>query len=135
MTQDKDILDDHNTNYSSIDNNILSAKGVIIWWEKKRILYTAILIFTSTYFIFDYRHHPLHQILGLRSILYDTLILIVILNLFYTLGWIVEISIVKLFKTKYNISFRWTLFILGSLISIFLMAFEFLMMFDFLIPD
>lgn len=133
LAQENDILDNHNTNYSS--NNRLSAKSVIIWWEKKRIIFTALLIITSVFFIFKYWNHPLHQVLGLRSILYDTLILIILLNLFYTLGWIFEISIAKLFKTKYNASFRWTLFIFGTMISIVVTFFLFLIMFDFLTPD
>ena len=89
-------------------------KNALLWWDKKRLLFNAIILFTALAYLLAIapEHFGLEQIFG-------ALVYAGVLNIFYCLGFIVEIYDEVYFQSRLNsIRYRWLFFVLGTLISL-----------------
>lgn len=107
------------------------VKDMIVWWEKKRLIYNILIIGLSLFLMIDFWDHPMRSIIGTRQIVWNAFVFIFGANLFYTLGWGLGVVSHYIFKTKgLNNTSRWILFVLGTLFSIVWTVFYFVVEFD-----
>ena len=97
-----------------------SDKEIILWWERRRVLYNAVMLIAGCITIL--LAVSLHEIAfaDVVNTLQPVLIVAASANIFYTLGWIIEIIYHKLNKGKetiYNVST--ILFVSGIILSVF----------------
>ncbi|GAB5416601.1 MAG: hypothetical protein Crog4KO_34250 [Crocinitomicaceae bacterium] len=94
-------------------------KDTINWWEKRRLLYNAILIIYSAFCIYELWDYPVRGILGLPRIIFDTLGVFLFLNVVYTLLWAYDYWFYK-HKTvmpQSSLTKKWVSFSLFTLFS------------------
>ena len=112
------------------------VKEMIIWWEKKRLIYNALIIGLSVFFIYNFWDYPLRLKIGTSEIIWDTLVFVIVANLFYTSSWGLGIISHYVFKTKgLNNVGKWVLFVLGTLFSLVWTSIYFIFLFDVLFAD
>lgn len=117
MKQDK--------NHSTIEtperviNKEISKKEMILWWEKRRLIYNVFLIGFSALLIYNFWDYPMRTIIGSEQIISNAIVFVFGANLFYSLGWGLEILRHNLYKANgLNKNKRWTLFTLGTFFSL-----------------
>lgn len=109
------------------------VKEMILWWEKRRVIYNVLILGLSALLLYDFWDYPWRKIVGGQIIILDAIQFIVILNVFYTSSWGLGVVSHYLFKTKgLNSRGRWILFVLGTLASIVITDFYFVFAFDVL---
>jgi hypothetical protein len=114
-------------------SEISVVKEMIIWWEKRRIIYNIIIIGLSAFLMYDFWDYPWRKIVGGVTIILEAIVFIFIANAFYTLSWGFGVLRHNLFKTKgLHKTGRWILFILGTGISIVITNMYFVIAFDVL---
>ena len=89
---------------------------VVRWWERKRLLYNALLFGLEIFLMLLYGEETMRFGIGRAIIL--TLITNFIANIFYTAGWVLEIFISFYFKKRMPSAFKKVLFVLGTLFSL-----------------
>jgi len=103
--EQKDIFNDQE------DRSLLAAFG---WWEKRRIAYNVIVGICGLIVLIFFLNVPLDPALIIDAILYG-----VIVNLFYTLGFLIEVVSRYYFKSDRDFSkSRKGLFWTGLVISV-----------------
>ncbi len=109
------------------------VKEMILWWEKRRLLYNAFLIIPATLLIIHFWNYPMRTIIGGDHIILDVVLLIFGANVFYTLGWGFGVVNYYLFKSS-GLSdwIRWSFFVLGTLFSLLWTTFYIVIKFDVL---
>lgn len=97
-----------------------SNKEIIVWWEKRRALYNLIMLVAGCITILLAVSLNEIAFTDLINVLPPILIVAASANIFYTLGWIIEIIYRRLNNGKetiYNVSS--ILFIGGIILSVF----------------
>lgn len=118
---------------STKKTNSYSLKETILWWEKKRLIFNLLIIGFSAFLIYSFWDYPMRSIIGSGAIITKAVLLILFMNLCYTIGWGVELLAHLLIKSEpFNNSLKWFLFGLGTLMSLVLINFYFAMEFDVL---
>lgn len=109
------------------------AKEAILWWEKKRWLYNVLTISGMMFLIYDFWDYPMRGIIGERQIILEAFIIVIGVNVFYALGWILELAVQYFFKAKglHPIA-RWSLFVLGTISTFFMLSIFYGLKFDVL---
>ncbi len=106
-------------------------KEIIIWWEKKRILYNLILISLAIFLIYDFWDYPMRTIIGGDYIILKAIGFIVFANLAYVASWGIELISTRVFYTPpMPPAVRWVFFILGTLFALFGLSFFLALVFD-----
>lgn len=119
-----------------ISSEISPIKEMILWWEKRRIIYNILIVGLSIFLIYNFWDYPMRMIIGGNKIILDGVILTLVLNAFYTLAWIFGALSHVLFKTGGSINaLRWVLFILGTLFSLIMINFFYVFAFDVLFAN
>lgn len=94
---------------------------MILWWEKRRIVFNAILIPFSIFLCIQFWDYPLRKIVGSKWIILDTIQYYFILNLLFTTPWLWSVF---LFYTKkvypLDSKRRWIVFVLITTGAIFI---------------
>ncbi len=129
---------DHNQIDSIVtkDNKPTLVKEIILWWERKRLIYNLLIIALSVFSIWQYWDYPMRSIIGGKQIIINAIVFIFGANLFYSLGWLLGIANHYLFKTEYTSrEKKWILFVLGTLFSLVWTTFYFVVVFDVLFAD
>jgi hypothetical protein len=114
-----------------------SVKEMIIWWERKRLIYNILILGLSIFSMYSYWDYPMRHIKGSQQIILNSTVFIIVANLFYTLSWISG-AFVYYATNKTLISDRkkrWILFILGTIFSLFWTNLNFVIEFDVLFAD
>ncbi len=104
----------------SEDNTVNSPYSEPVkWWEDRRLIYNLFLFGIEIYLMVRYSENTRRY--GWGSAIVETLVANIIANVFYSLGWGLEIFLNYYFKkTRFSHSLRLLLFILGLLFSVFL---------------
>lgn len=127
--QPQNIIDAPKT----ITSEVSVVKEMIVWWEKKRIIYNVIIIGLSVFLMYDFWDYPWRKIVGSQNVIIDAIKFIFIANVFYSLSWGLGVLSHYLFKTKgLNKTGRWILFVLGIFISVVITDLYFVFAFDVL---
>lgn len=127
--EQQNIIDAHKTN--TPEKSIV--KEMILWWEKKRLIYNVLIIGLSIFLMYDFWDYPMRSIIGTRQIVWNTIVFVLGANLFYTSGWGLGVISHYLFKTNgLNNTGRWILFVLGTLFSLVWTIIYFVVEFDVL---
>ncbi|MDX2360861.1 MAG: hypothetical protein QNK23_08650 [Crocinitomicaceae bacterium] len=109
------------------------VKEMIVWWEKKRLIYNIFIIGLSVFLMYDFWDYPMRSIKGSGQIIMNAILFVFTANVFYTLGWGLGVVSHYLFKSKgLNNTGRWILFILGTLFSLVWTNLNFVFEFDVL---
>jgi len=104
------ILDDQN-----IPNRIFSNAS-IHWWEKKRWIFNLIILLSI--FILALQKFSMVEKMGLRIFLVTTLLYLLIGNIFFSLGWVIELLIKFLIpKINFSNNYRTFFLLIGLLFS------------------
>ncbi|NQY31062.1 MAG: hypothetical protein HRT69_16545 [Flavobacteriaceae bacterium] len=112
------------------------VKEIILWWEKRRVIYNVLIVGLSIFSIYSYWDYPMRTIKGGDQIIIDAIVFIFGANLLYTMGWGFDILMPCLFKEKgLTNKSKWFLFILGTLFSLAWTNSYFLIEFDVLFAD
>ncbi|MBU2927290.1 hypothetical protein [Winogradskyella psychrotolerans] len=112
------------------------AKDIILWWEKKRPIYNALIMTLSIFLIYSFWDYPMRKIIGGTQIILETLIFIFGANVCYSFSWILGIGNHYVFKAKSTSqTFKWILFILGTILSLIWTNFHFVLKFDVLFAN
>ena len=91
----------------------------INWWESKRPVYNLILITLICIILYLFREMAFSY--GIFNVTVSSIALLILANIFYSLGWGIAILSNHYFsKYKVLIDTRWSQFIIGVLISVFL---------------
>lgn len=126
----KEIID--SPEKRELETNV-DFKEMILWWEKRRLIYNALIIGLSTYLIYDFWDYPMRAMKGGAEIIINSIIFIFGANLFYTLGWGIGVIGIRFFKSKgLTNTGRWIVFIIGTIFSLVWTNFHFVMEFDVL---
>lgn len=117
------------------DDQLSIPMEMVQWWENKRIVYNAILIlFTGLilYSLWDYTGPTLTK----SEAIFQAVWIVIFGNIAYTIGWAGGILRHHYFQS-YALpnSGRWILFGLGSLFSIIIINFHFVIALDVLFAD
>jgi hypothetical protein len=108
-------------------------KQIIIWWEKRRLIYNVLIIAFSVFLMYTFWDYPMRTIIGTKQVILDAVIFIFIANVCYTSGWILGIINHYLFNTKRSSNtIKWILFTIGTICSLLWTNFYFVIMFDVL---
>lgn len=101
---------------TSNDGEILPA---VRWWERRRFLYNALLILVEAFISLS--HFENLKSFGIGSGIFQTIIANLIANVFYSLGWGVEVFAIYYFeRIRFNETSRRILYVLGLLFSLLL---------------
>lgn len=120
---------------SAIKEELSFPLEMVRWWEKKRYIYNAILVLSSTltlYSLWDYTGPMLSK----SETIIQAIWWVFLCNVLYTSAW--AGGILKYYYIgSYPLSptSRWVLFGLGSLFSIILIYIEFIFALDVLFAD
>lgn len=106
-----DTLLDEQEPEESIAKRLLES---VRWWERRRLLYTGILIGGGVLGIFEYGQGYLSN----GELLFFTGLYLLAANLFYCLGWGIELLLWVHLKVVF--SARQALFIIGTVFSVLL---------------
>jgi hypothetical protein len=108
-------------------------KEMIMWWEKRRIIYNILIVGLSIFLIYDFWDYPWRKIVGGNIIIFEAVLFLIIANVFYSLGWGIGVLAHYMFKTNgLSITWRWIIFVLGTLFSIIITDLYFVFAFDVL---
>jgi len=109
-------------------------KDMIIWWEKRRLIYNVLIIALSIFSMYSYWDYPMRTMIGSEQIIINAIVFVLGANLFYTLGWGSGIiSYYRIDKTYVSSNRkRWILFTLGTIFSLILTNWNFVIEFDVL---
>lgn len=118
--KDEIILDDFESHSQEDDKLINSVR----WWEGKRILYNIVLACTELFIMVNYYRETINY--GIENAIIETIAVNLIANIFFCLGWGLEIMLYYYLKayTLSNTS-RWVLFLLGILFTVLLTLFAY----------
>lgn len=106
---DSSLIQIHNTN----------AHEAMEFWEKKRLLYTVLLFSVEILVMMYYSQGTLEY--GLTVGIVHTIIVNLIANGFYCLGWGSELLLTYYFgDVRWSNGFRWLIFVLGTSFSLIL---------------
>jgi len=120
-----------NLNHSQMENNDIldftenrkkpnQTKSLIHWWEKKRIYYNLLMLASITLVVCDLWSRV--NAVGIATTIGYAIYFLFGANLFYTLGWASGLFLHFIYRDYvWNHVGRWSLFILGTLFSIFWM--------------
>jgi len=110
-----------------MDTELARLKEMIVWWEKKRIIYNVLIIGFSAFCLYTYWSYPTLKMIGGQQAILNTLVFIFGANVCYTVSWGSGI-INYFFISKNYVSSkrrRWTFFILGTFFFIILVKYVF----------
>jgi hypothetical protein len=109
-------------------------KDMIIWWEKRRLIYNVLVIALSIFSIYSYWDYPMRTVIGSEQIIINAIVFVLGANLFYTLSWGSGIISYYSIDKKYASSNRkrWIFFTLGTIFSLILTNWHFVIEFDVL---
>ena len=108
-----------------------TIKEVILWWEKKRVLFNLLVIAMMTWCIYDMLNLPMVKITGTNQIILESLIYLLVANLFYSLGWGIEVLGHSFLNTRrLNAAEKWSLFAFGTLMTLTWTFFYYGFLFD-----
>jgi hypothetical protein len=117
------------------ENQLSMPMEMVQWWEKKRYIYNAILILSTTftlYTMWDYTGN----ILTKKEAVMHGIWLIILCNIYYTLAWVGGILHHHYLQGyPLSVTSRWVLFSLGSLFSILVIEFDFTIALDVLFAN
>ncbi|MFK8104057.1 MAG: hypothetical protein AB8G15_16100 [Saprospiraceae bacterium] len=87
------------------------------WWEKRRLLYNfifvGVIVLTMITFSVGVERY------GISTAVIHTLIVVLIANAFYSVGWGLEILVSYYFPaTRFNSTLRMVFYLLGTLFSV-----------------
>lgn len=106
---------------------------MILWWEKKRLIYNVIAIAAILFSLYSFWDYPMRGIIGEGQIIINSVLILIFVNVLYTAGWGLEVGSHYFFETKgMNPMLRWLLFIIGTTITVFALNFYFALEFDVL---
>ncbi len=89
----------------------------VSWWEKRRLLYNFIFVGVILLIMIAFRVGV--ELYGISDALIDTLIVVLIANAFYTVGWGLEIMVSYYFPAmRFSPTVRMILYLLGTLFSV-----------------
>ena len=110
---------------------------MILWWEKRRLVYNILIIGLSVFSLYSYWDYPMRKIIGNEQVIINTIVFIFGANLFYTLSWGLGIINYHITGKTYISSKkrRWILFILGTIFSLIWTSLNFTIEFDVLFAD
>jgi len=89
---------------------------IIRWWERKRILYNALLFGIEILVMLYYWQETVE--FGISLSIFETLLVNFIANVFYTAGWTLELLFSYYLKRIMPSAFRKVFFSLGTLFSL-----------------
>ena len=119
------------TDASSDSQN--TYRKIILWWEKKRWLYNLIICSWIVFINIENWDYPMREILGTKIILLENFYLLIACNIAYTAGWGLELFFYYfLSKQTFHVIFKWVLFVLGTLFSLFIILFYLGFLYDVL---
>ena len=96
----------------------------LAWWERKRMIYNFIILGVQLFIIFIMWEET--RLFGLMSAFWGSLGYLIVANLFYSIGWGLEIiTLYYIGENDFLVSNRIFLFITGLLFSIFLTVFSY----------
>ncbi|MCT4560367.1 MAG: hypothetical protein N4A41_03240 [Crocinitomicaceae bacterium] len=111
-------------------------KRNILWWERKRIFFNLLVLGVLIYQLVTLWHYPMRAIIGSYRVLFNAFIYFLTVNLLYSLGTGLEFIMHYFFASSgLNSRTRWALFLLGTLLSLFLTATYVVLEFDVLFSD
>ncbi len=127
--KDKNIFTDIWQPYISGSLHKDEYKNIISWWERRRTLYTitaetTVIISFVLFFIFIMNSgvlQPGEDAVEPMMLIASALIFPIIINIFYTLGWIVELLLLK--KHVRNERISSVLFMTGTIFTLICVAF------------
>lgn len=109
---------------------------MILWWEKRRIIYNVILIGFSIFLMDAFWDYPLRKIVGTRQIILDAIYFVIGMNICYSIFWIFGVVGYFMFKSHgLSNRARWVTFVVGTLFSIVITNLFFVFAFDVLFAD
>jgi hypothetical protein len=107
--KEQELLDD---GFDDENANLLDA---VQWWEKKRILYNILLFSLELLLVGIYWDGMM--LFGIGSAIIGIISHNIVANMFYTIGWGIEILFLYYFKIKSFGNVRFALYIMGVLFS------------------
>ncbi|NOQ71746.1 MAG: hypothetical protein GQ574_07090 [Crocinitomix sp.] len=121
----------HKNTDKTVDQNQSVVKDAILWWEKKRWIYNLLIIAVTSLVVYDFWEFPMRGIIGGNQIVFEAFLIVLGANLFYALGWGLELTAHYILSSKclHPIA-RWSLFILGTLATFFMIAMYFTLRLD-----
>lgn len=107
---------------------------MILWWEKRRLIYNVLIIAIFIYCMYSYWNYPMKTIIGEQQNIINAIVFVFGVNLFYTLSWISRMLYYYYHDKKYisSTTKRWVLFILGTPFSLLWTSLNFSLEFDVL---
>jgi hypothetical protein len=117
-----------------IDSKVPTLKEMILWWEKKRIIYNILIVALSIFSIYSYWDYPMRSIIGNKQIILQAIVFVIGANLGYTISWMSGVVYYYATNKTYISSKRkrWILFILGAIFSLLWTNWFYLILFDVL---
>lgn len=113
-----------------------TIKEMILWWEKRRAIFIFFLVAFMVYFIYSHWNYPMRSILGTQAVLWESVLFFVFANLAYYAGWGLEVGLYLIVgKGGMSNPIKWLLFILGTLLTIFVCNIHYVLLFDALFFD
>jgi hypothetical protein len=117
-----------------MDGELARLKEMIVWWERKRLIYNVLITAFSIFCLYSFWDYPMRKIIGDQQVIINTIAFIFGANLLYTFSWVSGV-INYFFLNKNYISSkrrRWTFFTIGTVFSLFLLQMHFVIEFDIL---
>lgn len=107
----KELLDD------GFDDENINLLDAVAWWEKKRLLYNGSLFAVELLAMIIYWDGTMA--LGIGPAIFFTILYNMVANMFYTIGWAVEILFLYYFKIKsLGTGIRLVLYLVGFIFSL-----------------
>jgi hypothetical protein len=114
-------------------NAISPSRIILLWWEKKRWLYNLFICFWIVFINIENWDYPMREIIGTKTIILENFYLLIACNIAYAAGWALELFFFYfLSKQTFHVIFKWVLFVLGTLFSLFIILFYLGFLFDVL---
>jgi hypothetical protein len=98
-------------------------KEIILWWESRRIFYNLIMLIAGSFTVLLALILNEIVFIDLVNVIPPILIFALCANLFYTLGWIIEIVCCKLIPEKKLLQNAGTILFIGGIIISVLFTF------------